>query len=301
MEDEIRVKIKLVSLTALVALVLTGCSFQNKPNRADAAHKYYVEKSETPKNNLNVIPTLFFHGGLSNYRGEENMVKAAQEAGVTNSVIRADVDANGKVKLIGTIPNNAVNPIVEVNYRNNVQLNFKENGRYARNVVQTLQNEYGIKKVNMVGHSLGNTSIMYYLLQEAHNPNLPRLNKQVSIGGHFDGLDFKQLPIAIRQSANLRVDNEGKPNKMNATYREMAKLRTLYPNKEIDVLNIIGNIGGNSDGIVKNASSLSLEYLVAPMAKSYRVVTITGKNAEHGQLTYNKQVEKQIINFLWLQ
>lgn len=33
------------------------------------------------------------------------------------------------------------------------------------------------------------------------------------------------------------------------------------------------------------------------MAKSYRVVTITGKNAEHGQLTYNKQVEKQIINF----
>ncbi len=56
---------------------------------------------------------------------------------------------------------------------------------------------------------------------------------------------------------------------MNATYREMAKLRTLYPTKEIDVLNIIGNIGGNSDGIVKNASSLSLEYLVAPMAKSY--------------------------------
>lgn len=301
MEDEIRVKIKLVSLIALVALVLTGCSFQNKPNRVDAAHKYYVEKSETPKKNLNVIPTLFFHGGLSNYRGEENMIKAAQEAGVTNSVIRADVDANGKVKLIGTIPNNAVNPIVEVNYRNNVQLDFKENGRYARNVVQTLQNEYGIKKVNMVGHSLGNTSIMYYLLQQAHNPNLPKLNKQVSIGGHFDGLDFKQLPIAIRQPANLRVDNEGKPNKMNATYREMAKLRTLYPNKEIDVLNIIGNIGGNSDGIVKNASSLSLEYLVAPMAKSYRVVTITGKNAEHGQLTYNKQVEKQIINFLWLQ
>ena len=291
MEDEIRVKIKLVSLIALVALVLTGCSFQNKPNRADAAHKYYVEKSETPKNNLNVIPTLFFHGGLSNYRGEENMVKAAQEAGVTNSVIRADVDANGKVKLIGTITNNAVNPIVEVNYRNNVQLDFKENGCYARNVVQTLQNEYGIK----------NTSIMYYLLQAAHNPNLPRLNKQVSIGGHFDGLDFKQLPIAIRQPANLRVNNEGKPNKMNATYREMAKLRTLYPTKEIDVLNIIGNIGGNSDGIVKNASSLSLEYLVAPMAKSYRVVTITGKNAEHGQLTYNKQVEKQIINFLWLQ
>jgi uncharacterized alpha/beta hydrolase family protein len=295
------VKNKLVSLLAFLVIFLTGCTNQDKPNQADAAPKYYVERRQTPKTSLNVIPTLFFHGGLSNYKSEENMVKAAQKAGVTNSVIRADVDANGKVKLIGAISKNAVNPIVEVNYSNNVQLNFKEHGRYARNVVQTLQNEYGIKKINMVGHSLGNISIMYYLLQTAHDPEMPKLNKQISIGGHFDGLDFKQLPIAIRQPANLHVNREGKPNKTNSTYREMMKLRTLYPNKQTDILNIIGNIGGNSDGIVKNASSLSLEYLVAPMAKTYQVVKIVGKNAEHGQLTYNKQVERSIINFLWLQ
>lgn len=294
-------KNKLVSLLAFLVIFLTGCTNQDKPNQADAAPKYYVERRQTPKTSLNVIPTLFFHGGLSNYKSEENMVKAAQKAGVTNSVIRADVDANGKVKLIGAISKNAVNPIVEVNYSNNVQLNFKEHGRYARNVVQTLQNEYGIKKINMVGHSLGNISIMYYLLQTAHDPEMPKLNKQISIGGHFDGLDFKQLLIAIRQPANLHVNREGKPNKTNSTYREMMKLRTLYPNKQTDILNIIGNIGGNSDGIVKNASSLSLEYLVAPMAKTYQVVKIVGKNAEHGQLTYNKQVERSIINFLWLQ
>ncbi len=294
-------KNKLVSLLAFLVIFLTGCTNQDKPNQADAAPKYYAERRQTPKTSLNVIPTLFFHGGLSNYKSEENMVKAAQKAGVTNSVIRADVDANGKVKLIGAISKNAVNPIVEVNYSNNVQLNFKEHGRYARNVVQTLQNEYGIKKINMVGHSLGNISIMYYLLQTAHDPEMPKLNKQISIGGHFDGLDFKQLPIAIRQPANLHVNREGKPNKTNSTYREMMKLRTLYPNKQTDILNIIGNIGGNSDGIVKNASSLSLEYLVAPMAKTYQVVKIVGKNAEHGQLTYNKQVERSIINFLWLQ
>ena len=294
-------KNKLVSLLAFLVIFLTGCTNQDKPNQADAAPKYYVERRQTPKTSLNVIPTLFFHGGLSNYKSEENMVKAAQKAGVTNSVIRADVDANGKVKLIGAISKNAVNPIVEVNYSNNVQLNFKEHGRYARNGVQTLQHEYGIKKINMVGHSLGNISIMYYLLQTAHDPEMPKLNKQISIGGHFDGLDFKQLPIAIRQPANLHVNREGKPNKTNSTYREMMKLRTLYPNKQTDILNIIGNIGGNSDGIVKNASSLSLEYLVAPMAKTYQVVKIVGKNAEHGQLTYNKQVERSIINFLWLQ
>ena len=227
------------------------------------------------------------------------MVKAAKEAGVTNSVIRADVDANGKVRLIGTIPNNAVNPIVEVNYRNNVQLDFKENGRYARNVVQTLQNEYGIKKVNMVGHSLGNTSIMYYLLQAAHNPNLPRLNKQVSIGGHFDGLDFKQLPIAIRQPANLRVNDEGKPNKMNATYQQMTRARQAYPQGQVAVLNIVGDVGDHTDGRVDNISSLSLKYLVGTRAKSYRVLKITGKDAQHSKLHDNAQVDKALINFLW--
>ena len=105
-------KLKLVSLITLLALVLTGCSFQNKPNRANAAHKYYVEKSETPKNNLNVIPTLFFHGGGSSYHAEEHMVGA----GVTKSVIRAEVDGNGRVTLIGSWPKGAKNPICEVNY-----------------------------------------------------------------------------------------------------------------------------------------------------------------------------------------
>ena len=40
---------------------------------------------------------LFFHGGGSSYHAEEHMVGA----GVTKSVIRAEVDGNGRVTLIG--------------------------------------------------------------------------------------------------------------------------------------------------------------------------------------------------------
>ncbi len=52
------------------------------------------------------------------------MVAAAEKAGVTNSVIRAEVAPNGKVSLSGSWKKGAKNPIAEVNYENNRELNF---------------------------------------------------------------------------------------------------------------------------------------------------------------------------------
>lgn len=75
------------------------------------------------------------------------MVNAAEKAGVTKDVIRAHVSDNGKVTLIGSWPKNAKNPICEVNYENNRQLDFNKHGVYATNVVKALQNRYGIKKL----------------------------------------------------------------------------------------------------------------------------------------------------------
>ena len=142
-------------------------------------------------------PTLFFHGGGSSYHAEEHMVNAAKKAGVTSTVLRADVTNNGKVTLHGSMHKGAINPIVEVNYDNNRQLDFNKHGEYATNVVKALQKRYRITKINMVGHSLGNISIIYYMLQNGKNQNMPQLQKQVDIAGHFAGLNFKQVPAAI--------------------------------------------------------------------------------------------------------
>lgn len=287
-------KIKLVKILFLMTLVLglVGCGktpqSAKKPKEQHFARAYVVKAT----------PTLYFHGALSNYHSEESLVKAAQKAGVTNSVIRADVNADGKVKLVGTIPQDAVNPIVMVNYKNNVQIDFYKAGRYATNVVKALQEKYGITKMNMVGHSLGNMSIMYYMLENDQNANLPQLQKQVDIAGHFDGVDSPGLTADLTQPKGLKVVN-GKPNKMNKAYKQMLKLRRTYPKDQVAVLNIIGNSQNKSDGVVKNVSSLSLGYLVQDRAKSYQVLTYTGYNAEHGRLTFNSQVERDIINFLW--
>ena len=213
-------------------------------------------------------------------------------AGVTKSVIRAEVDGNGRVTLIGSWPKGAKNPICEVNYENNRQLDFNKHGVYATNVVKALQKQYGIKKINMVGHSLGNISIIYYMLQNGKNKKMPQLQKEVNIAGHFAGLTFDGLPSIIKQPAGMKLDKNGKPNKMNATYKQMTQARTAYPKNQVQVLNIIGDIGNNSDGRVENVSSLSLKYLVADCAKSYQVVKIKGKNAQHSKLHNNSQVDK---------
>lgn len=280
-----RKKRYIVLIAFLATLFLTACS-----NQSDNA---------TKKTQITSTPTLFFHGGGSSYHAEEHMVDAAKKAGVTKSVIRANVDGNGKVTLIGSWPKNAKNPICEVNYENNRQLDFNKHGTYATNVVKALQKRYGIKKINMVGHSLGNISIIYYMLQNGRNKKMPQLQKEVNIAGHFAGLNFDGLPSSIKQPEGMKLDASGKPNKMNATYKQMTKVRNIYPKNQVQVLNIIGDTGNHSDGRVDNISSLSLRYLVADRAKSYRVVKITGKNAQHSKLHENLKVDKILIKFLW--
>lgn len=259
-----------------------------------------VQRQSTAQNyRQSTTPTLFFHGGGSSYHAETHMVAAARRAGVTHTVVRAMVSRIGKVTMVGQIPKGAINPIVEVNYADNRQLNYAVHGQWATNVVRTLQRRYHFKAINMVGHSLGNMSPIYYLLQHDHDSRLPVLQKQVAIAGHFAGLNFKQVPASIQQPRGLTLDAAGKPNRMNATYRQMTQLRRTLPRHQLRVLNLYGNIGGQTDGTVPNVSSLSLKYLVAKRAQSYTERQITGRLARHSQLHSNPTVDRQLIKFLW--
>ena len=101
------------------------------------------------------------------------MANYAKNKGVTNTIIRADVSTKGEVELIGNMKKNARNPIVEVNYQDNKNANYNEDAKWMKNVVVALQKKYGIKKFNVVGHSMGNMSIMFYLLNYGGDKRLP--------------------------------------------------------------------------------------------------------------------------------
>ena len=240
-------------------------------------------------------PTLFFHGYGSSANAEKHMVEAARQAGVTQTIITATVDSHAQVSLKGEITKNAINPIVMVEFKDNRNANYAQDGEYAAAVVRELQARYGFKKMNFVAHSMGNMSILFYLLEHVQNEELPQLQKQVNIANHVNGLEGMDLP------ANLTIldSKTGQPSAMSDSYQKLLSLREIYPQDQVDVLNIYGDFKNQSDGSVLNVSSRSLKYLVIDNAKSYQEKRVTGPLAQHSQLHENPEVDRLLIDFLW--
>ena len=240
-------------------------------------------------------PTLFFHGYGSSANAEQHMVEAARQAGVTQTIITATVDSHAQVSLKGDVPKDAINPIVMVEFEDNRNPDYAQDGEYAAAVVRKLQARYGFKKMNFVAHSMGNMSILFYLLEHAQNEELPQLQKQVNIANHVNGLEGMDLP------ANLTIlyNHTGQPSAMSDSYQKLLGLREIYPQDQVDVLNIYGDFKNQSDGSVLNVSSRSLKYLVIDNAKSYQEKRVTGPLAQHSQLHENPEVDRLLIDFLW--
>lgn len=239
-------------------------------------------------------PTLFFHGYGSSANAERHMTESVRKAGVTKTIIQANVDRKGQVTIRGRIPKGAINPIVMVQYEDNRNPDYLQDAAYAKAVVEKLKQAYGFQEMKMVGHSMGNMSILYYLLEYGSEENLPKLIKQVNLANHVAGLENWNLP------SNLTLDPKtGQPSAMNEQYQKLTGLREVYPDKQIDVLNIYGDIGGNTDGSVLNISSQALKYLLINHAKSYKEVKISGHGGQHSRLHENSEVDQLLIDFLW--
>ena len=239
------------------------------------------------------------HGWGSSSHAEEKMANAARDAGVTKTIVRANVDKKGN----RPIPANAVNPIVEVNlednklsaYRDNYTQGYHHGGEYVKNVVLALEKQHHYKQINLVGHSMGNLEIINYINDNVNDKSLPQVAHLVAIAGHYNGL------VGQSETQNAKINPKtGELEKMDSAYRELLGLRQTFP-KNTAVLNIYGDVGdgSHSDEDIPVNSAKSLKYLVSDRAKSYREVEIHGKNAQHSKFRNNSQVNRELIKFLW--
>ncbi len=165
--------------------------------------------------------------------------------------------------------------------------------QYLKTAVELLQTKYKFKKLNFVGHSLGNSAILFYLRDNASDLELPKLNKQVALAAFPNGL-VDQMP------AEVTLDQAGKPSVTAGDFENFLVLRETYP-AGAKVLNIYGDVldGSKSDGPVPVRSAQTLRYLVSPRAKSYQEKEIRGKMGQHSKLHNNSQVDRALIKFLW--
>ena len=211
-------------------------------------------------------PTIFVHGWGSSSHAEEKMANAARDAGVTKTIVRANVDKKGN----RPIPANAVNPIVEVNlednklsaYRDNYTQGYHHGGEYVKNVVLALEKQHHYKQINLVGHSMGNLEIINYINDNVNDKSFPQVAHLVAIAGHYNGL------VGQSETQNAKINPKtGELEKMDSAYRELLGLRQTFP-KNTAVLNIYGDVGdgSHSDEDVPVNSAKSLKYLVSDRA-----------------------------------
>lgn len=277
-------KISLILSLLIIVFIVSGCSKKND-SKSDNSPKLTLTNTRS-------IPTFFFHGYGSSAKAEHQMTTAALKAGVTHTVIRANVSEDGKVSFNKAMAKSTKNPIVEVNLEDNQSGDVS----YVKDAIVAFEKKYHYQKINLVGHSMGNLMIANYIKENYNNKNLPQINKVVSIAGHYNGY----LGEEEGRTAKIKNKQTGEPDKFAPGFKNLLSLRKTYP-KNIEVLNIYGDKkdGSNSDGSVSVASAQSYKYLINGRAKSYREVEITGKNAQHSRLHENKEVDKYLIDFLW--
>ncbi|MCG9841163.1 alpha/beta hydrolase [Staphylococcus argenteus] len=277
----------LLAVAIIIGSIITVVFSQRQEQTYKLQQQQFVKKS---------IPTLLLHGYGGSANSEKFMVKQAEKRGVTKDVITAYVSKDGEVTFKGKISKNAVNPIVKIELENNKQGYLDKNAAWFKNVLTKLQSEYKFDKFNFVGHSMGNLTFAQYMMTYGNNKSLPQLNKQVNIAGTFNGV------LNMNEDVNeISVDKDGKPSRMNQPYQQLRVLKDIYKGKDIEVLNIYGDLkdGTHSDGRVSNSSSKSLKYLLGNSPKSYRESKYEGESAQHSQLHENENVANELIDFLW--
>ncbi|MGV3096119.1 alpha/beta hydrolase [Staphylococcus borealis] len=230
--------------------------------------------SNYQNNNQKQVATLFMHGYGGTNHSEKYMVNQAVTKGVTKDVVTANVSTNGEVQFRGNISKRSNNPIIKILFEDNKNGDVAQNAKNIKNVLTQMKDKYHIEHYNFVAHSMGNLSFAYFMKYYGNDNELPQLQKEVNIASTYNGV------LNLNEKVNeISVDKNGKPSKMNANYKELLGLKNSYNHKNIEVLNIYGDLqdGTHSDGSVSNSSSRSLKYLLGDSPKTYRESKYTGK------------------------
>lgn len=242
------------------------------------------------------VPTFFIHGLNSSSVAMDFMVNEFREFEVTENVIYANVTPEGKVSLVGKVVKGAGNPIIEINFENNRQRNYHIEGQWLKSVIDAYREKNHFDRFNVVAHSMGNMAICYYQLDYGDDPDQPKLHKVVDIAGNYDRLNGH-----YKKWKNNKLDKDGKPKYTDSVYRELLGLKTMDVYKNVDVLNIYGDLedGSGTDGRVSTVSAKSFKYIIKDSAKSYKEIEFKGKMAGHRMLHHNYEVSDDIMDFLW--
>lgn len=128
-------------------------------------------------NQAQSIPTLY----VQETKATTPLMKYANRHHQAHTVLSAVVSPQGKVALTGNWQTKVKHPLIKVTIQQAKTLSYRQMGRNFRQVLLQLQQQYRIKKYNVVAQSSGNTVALAYQVQAAKQTTLPQLQRQVNI------------------------------------------------------------------------------------------------------------------------
>lgn len=245
-------------------------------------------------------PTVFVHGLQGNHGSTDTMIQdLSNRYPGTKRVMTINVKPNGELSTSGRFQK-VKHPLVQVNFLNN-SASTTTNAHWLNKALTYLYQKQGVRKINIVAHSAGNVAVYQALAAQANHT--PKTAKFVILAGPFDGV------LSLNDEANknkVNAKNHYKPsimypaNSYYPSYQQLLQLSTDFP-KTVKVLNVYGNLGdgSNSDSLVTNASSLSVNYLLRHQKTPVKNKCFKSTKATHSGLHKSQTVDNWIADFLW--
>ena len=249
--------------------------------------------------NRESTPTLYFHGLQGSAKSTNHLINVGAKTD-GRKVMTINVERNGQIKYQGSLNNQMHNPLVQVNFLDNVAP-VKNQVKWTHQILLHLKARNHCSGYNAVAHSAGAVTVLETADQFGNRSNVPKLYRFVSIGGPYDGV------IGINDRINQNyLGPAGKPelerpaNRWYPSYAQLVRDSRHFP-KKARVLNVYGCINPrlNSDQYVSTVSARSLRYLLRNRCSDYQEIRITGRYAQHSLLHHNSVVDRVIDRFIF--
>ncbi|KRM02511.1 alpha/beta hydrolase [Limosilactobacillus gastricus] len=265
-----RLIITMVSLVLIMLFIPTY--FWTKTN-----HKVMYDRY-----NSRMSPIIMVPGSSASINRFNSLVSLLnQDTNRKHSLLKVEVENNGKLEYTGKINKNDREPIIVVGFENNHDgySNIKKQATMLNQAFKSLSTRYHFNNFKAFGHSNGGLIWTRWI--------------ETYYADYSDQIELKTL-MTVGTPYNFDETSTSRPTQMLSDF---IKNRRKIPT-DLNVFAIIGTQSFTSDGLVPEASAQAGKYVYQNQAKSYTTLTVSGDNAQHSSLPQNRQIIQMIEQYL---
>ena len=233
------------------------------------------------------IPTLLINGyGGSNYTYNK-MITYYQDQNIAQKTMTIHVTPTGKVHVSGSVKNKK-NALIQLLFDWNLTKTYDSQTNWTIKVIKILHDHYGVKELNVIGHSWGGSEILHAIGQSKWLQHNIKFNKIILMGAVVNG--GVNNKISYQEAVKKDITN--------AEYRKLrAQFKKLDPCSKIHFYNVMGDYKDNTDESVPNDQSEFLNQILNPQWSTCQ--TKIFKGLKHSQLHQDTKVLMYVAHLLY--